>query len=322
MKPEDRAWSRLHERAAAQLSPGFAQRVLVAARAGKAAAVVPRPVHARRRHGGPLLPGRDPFSDSAQRRGKPQSGGLAADRLRHAGRRPRPMRQRLSIALWWRSWPSRSGSSPASGPSGTSLCRRLPPAWAENFPPPSPAFGFHHGTPPDRADLARQVEALRPQLEAFRAKMIAIDDDFSRDFDTLLNADQRALHKQNLQRRADIRSHMGDGKSPNDDLIFALTEQSDRTILWDIVVPLRLDLLTRDLQARRRPAREDAGPAPGPAAEGDRPDRLVAASERHAEQARALRRAHGASRPRSRSAARARPGSLTESGLTAAARTL
>jgi hypothetical protein len=33
MNPEDRAWTLLHERAAAQLSPGFAQRVLVAARA-------------------------------------------------------------------------------------------------------------------------------------------------------------------------------------------------------------------------------------------------------------------------------------------------
>ena len=33
MNPEDRAWSRLHDHAAAQLSPGFAQRVLSAARA-------------------------------------------------------------------------------------------------------------------------------------------------------------------------------------------------------------------------------------------------------------------------------------------------
>jgi hypothetical protein len=38
MNPEDRAWSRLHDHAAAQLSPGFAQRVLVVARAGVKAA--------------------------------------------------------------------------------------------------------------------------------------------------------------------------------------------------------------------------------------------------------------------------------------------
>jgi hypothetical protein len=38
MNPEDRAWSRLQNHAAAQLSPGFAQRVLVAARAGAKAA--------------------------------------------------------------------------------------------------------------------------------------------------------------------------------------------------------------------------------------------------------------------------------------------
>ena len=38
MNPEDRAWARLHDHAAAQLSPGFAHRVMLAARAGAKAA--------------------------------------------------------------------------------------------------------------------------------------------------------------------------------------------------------------------------------------------------------------------------------------------
>jgi len=38
MNPEDRAWNRLQDFAAAQLSPGFAHRVMLAARAGAQAA--------------------------------------------------------------------------------------------------------------------------------------------------------------------------------------------------------------------------------------------------------------------------------------------
>jgi len=106
--------------------------------------------------------------------------------------------------------------------------------------------GFHHGPPRDRAELRSQIEALRPQLEAFRAKMAAIDDEFSSQFDTVLNPEQRTLHDEYVQRRADTRSHLNQGRNTADDrLLFALTEQSGRTVLWDIVVPLRLDWLTK-----------------------------------------------------------------------------
>jgi Spy/CpxP family protein refolding chaperone len=154
------------------------------------------------------------------------------------------MRQRLSIALV------------AIVAFAVGLCAGL---WVEQhrpLPPPPAGFGsefsehrppyaFNHG-PRDRADLRRQIEALRPQLEAFRAQMTAIDDDFSQQFDAVLNPEQRTLHKEFLQRRANTRTHMVEGRSMDDDhLLFALTEQSGRTILWDIVVPLRLEMLSK-----------------------------------------------------------------------------
>jgi hypothetical protein len=155
------------------------------------------------------------------------------------------MRQRLSIALV------------AIVAFAVGLCagrwvelhRPLPPppaGFGGEFSDHRGAYGFHHGPPHDRAELRSQIEALRPQLEAFRAHMTAIDDEFSRQFDAILNAEQRSLHSKFLQRRADARNDLVQGRSTADEhLLFALTEQSGRTILWDIVVPLRLDMLTK-----------------------------------------------------------------------------
>jgi hypothetical protein len=106
--------------------------------------------------------------------------------------------------------------------------------------------GAHHANPPDRAELLRQVEALRPQIEAFRSKMERIDADFSREFDLLLNPEQRTRHDESLKRMHDLQSRRAEGKPASDDrLLYTLTEQSTRTILWDVIVPLRLDWLAR-----------------------------------------------------------------------------
>jgi hypothetical protein len=108
--------------------------------------------------------------------------------------------------------------------------------------------GWHREQPFNRAALIAQVRALRPQLEAFQARMNEIDAQFNRGFDAILTPDQRAHRSEFLKRRSlqESREKESAGAPLTDDQIMKLVrEQPVRTILWDVVIPLRLDFLTR-----------------------------------------------------------------------------
>jgi len=130
------------------------------------------------------------------------------------------------------------------------------------LPPPPGAFGaeFSHQHPPgmmgearherplSRAELIAKVEQLRPQLEAFRTKMGEIDAEFDKQLDQVLTPEQRAKRADFASRRArEDRPEPKEGKKPlsDDQLGFMLRDQPARTVLWDVVIPLRLDVLTR-----------------------------------------------------------------------------
>jgi hypothetical protein len=129
---------------------------------------------------------------------------------------------------------------------------RPPLGWGGEFNRPrgwmeGPA-SWHREHPFNRAALIAQVRELRPQLEAFKARMRQIDAQFERDFDKILTPDQRALREGHLKRRSlqESREESGAGAPLTDDQVLdTLREQPVRTILWDVVIPLRLDFLTR-----------------------------------------------------------------------------
>jgi hypothetical protein len=107
-------------------------------------------------------------------------------------------------------------------------------------PPPS-----RWNRPVNRSELIAQIESLKPQLEEFQRRLDEIDAKFERDIEPFLNAEQSARHAEFLKRRNAPRSSRDENKPISDDeLTFLLHEQPGRTVVGDVVIPLRLDVLT------------------------------------------------------------------------------
>jgi len=126
-------------------------------------------------------------------------------------------------------------------------------------PPPLPlGIEFSHGPegshlawherPLSRAELIARVQAIRPQLEAYQARMKEIDDAFDRGIDSILTPEQRTHRVENLKRRDTMRGWPKEEGPPLTDaeIVNLLRDRPARTILWDVVIPFRLDFLTRE----------------------------------------------------------------------------
>jgi hypothetical protein len=124
-------------------------------------------------------------------------------------------------------------------------------------PPPGPAGAeFTRPRQPDsstpwrdrpinRADLVKQIESLKPQLDDFRSRMTVIESGFSHDFDQLLTPEQRARHEERAKRRPS--GPKESGPPLTDDEVGSLRfEQPAHTLLTEVVIAIRLDGLTRD----------------------------------------------------------------------------
>jgi hypothetical protein len=134
--------------------------------------------------------------------------------------------------------------------------------WTERHPPlPSPPAPFlgefwrtrveTPGAPParpiDRAELIAHIQGIRQQLDAFQARKDEIDAQFDRDFDTVLNPEQHAEHVKSIARWRASHQPGGDDKPISEDrLVYLLREQPGRTVIADVVIPWRLDSLTRE----------------------------------------------------------------------------
>jgi hypothetical protein len=137
--------------------------------------------------------------------------------------------------------------------------------WAERhrpFPPPPAAFmgefgarggsNGHLAQPVNRAELLDRIEKIRPQMEAFRARINEIYDQFDRDMATVLTPDQQALYEKKF------RSHRGLGGTPNgpaesdkplsDQEIEQLLQRPFRTLAYFVVLPMTLERMTTDLK--------------------------------------------------------------------------
>lgn len=136
--------------------------------------------------------------------------------------------------------------------------------WMERrrpLPPPPGPFGvefgrthfqgrggdFRRDKPIDRRQLRAQIAQLQPQLDAFKARMTAIDAEFDRQLDAILSPEQRKARAEHLKQVRDGRTEEEKSTKPvsDDRVTFLLREEPARSVMWDVIVQFRLDLLTR-----------------------------------------------------------------------------
>jgi len=136
--------------------------------------------------------------------------------------------------------------------------------WAERhrpFPPPPGVFmgefgarrgwAAHTAPPVNRAQLMEQIDAIRPQMEAFRTRVAEIYAEFDRDIATVLSPEQRAEYEHRFRSQ---RGLLGPSESPSsdkplsDEQIEQLLQRPFRTLAFFVVLPMTLDRMTTELK--------------------------------------------------------------------------
>jgi hypothetical protein len=108
-----------------------------------------------------------------------------------------------------------------------------------------------HPQPVNRAQLIEQIDAIRPQMEAFRSRVNEIYAEFDRDIDTVLTPDQQALYDKRFRSQ---RGQMGPGglsatdKPLSDEQIELLLQRPFRTLAFFVVIPMTLDRMATELK--------------------------------------------------------------------------
>lgn len=138
--------------------------------------------------------------------------------------------------------------------------------WTEGgraLPPPPSALGaeFVRGSvekksgprPFDRAELVAEIERLRPQIDAYRTRVEALDAEFEQAFAKVLNDEQKCVYDEkqaNAQKRhAQREAKIAAGPPPpplSDEEIAKLRQRPFETAFWKISFVGRLEMLTRD----------------------------------------------------------------------------
>jgi hypothetical protein len=108
-------------------------------------------------------------------------------------------------------------------------------------------------SPLNRAQLASEIERLRPQIDAYRQRLEALDAEFDRELITYLNPEQTVTYTAAQKRRAD-RSAKGAAQAAakldplTDDEIEQLRQRSLFGVLWMIAPTMKQDALIKDLK--------------------------------------------------------------------------
>ncbi len=105
---------------------------------------------------------------------------------------------------------------------------------------------------PNAAELAAEITRLRPQIDAFRARMEQIDREMDQDINAILTPEQRLRFAGMIKYYAEIRAKEdADLRRPTPLTAEEINELQQRPIykmLAIVAVPLRVDSNTRDLQ--------------------------------------------------------------------------
>ena len=99
----------------------------------------------------------------------------------------------------------------------------------------------------DRARLVAEIHKLRPQIEAYSARMQEIDAEFDREFVQLLPPDQRERYLASQRRFAERDAKRAAKREPlSDEEIQREQERSLTWVYFKVTVTPRLEMLTRD----------------------------------------------------------------------------
>jgi hypothetical protein len=133
--------------------------------------------------------------------------------------------------------------------------------WAERHRPfPAPPGGLwsefarrgpHVPQPVNRAQLIEQIDAIRPQMEAFRARVSEIYGQFDRDIESILTPDQKVVYEKRFrsQRTLGPPPEMAEDTKPlSDEQIDQLLQRPFRTLAYFVVVPMTLDRMSTELK--------------------------------------------------------------------------
>jgi hypothetical protein len=135
-------------------------------------------------------------------------------------------------------------------------------AWRERhrpFPAPpgqflgelGPRGGPHNAAPVNRAQLAEQIDAIRPQMEAFRTRLNEIYAQFDRDMEAVLTPAQKDTYEKKfrLVRTFDTVTQATPSDQPlTDEQIGQLLQRPFRTLAFLVVVPMALDRMSTELK--------------------------------------------------------------------------
>jgi hypothetical protein len=108
-------------------------------------------------------------------------------------------------------------------------------------------------SPLNRAQLAAEIERLRPQIDGYRQRLEALDVEFDRELIAHLSPEQAVTYTAAQKRRAD-RSAKGAAQAAakhdplTDDEIEQLRQRSLFGVLWMIAPTMKQDSLIKDLK--------------------------------------------------------------------------
>ena len=109
----------------------------------------------------------------------------------------------------------------------------------------------HLPPPVNRAQLIEQIDAIRPQMEAFQARINEIYGEFDRDIEIVLTPDQRATYEKRFRAQrtfAPSRPPPPDSDGPlSDEQVDQLLQRPFRTLAFLVVVPMTLDRMSTEL---------------------------------------------------------------------------
>jgi hypothetical protein len=132
--------------------------------------------------------------------------------------------------------------------------------WAERHRPfPAPPGGLwsefarrgpRPAQPVNRAQLAAEIDAIRPQMEAFRARVNEIYAEFDRDIETVLTADQKAAYEKRFRSQRGLGGNppASEGDKPlSDEQIDQLLQRPFRTLAFFVIIPMTLERMSTEL---------------------------------------------------------------------------
>ncbi|HEY1763400.1 MAG TPA: hypothetical protein VGF85_00665 [Opitutaceae bacterium] len=109
----------------------------------------------------------------------------------------------------------------------------------------------HAPQPVNRAQLIEQIDSIRPQMEAFRARITEIYSEFDRDVDTVLTSNQKEIYERRFRsQRSFAPSHPPPPENDrplSDEQIEQLLQRPFRSLAFLVVVPMTLDRMSTEL---------------------------------------------------------------------------